>query len=104
MQGMASREFIHFAKENGFFDDIVFLDYFKDRGQDFWYNVICLSKIDMNFLFERFEEEMTNPRLYKRMKESGSNTFMNFRVFTRFKDYFKEYEKRRKINVWIKVK
>ena len=104
MQYMAPREFMHFAKTHGFYDELTFLDCFKDRGVNFWYEVLFLSKIDVKFLFERYEEEMMNPRLRKRIEENSNERIMNYNTFSRIHEYICEYEKYRKIDIWIEVK
>ena len=50
LNNLAPQEFIHVAKNYGFFNEIPFLDYFKDKGPDFWYNVILFSNLDIDFL------------------------------------------------------
>ena len=102
---LAPREFIHYAKKCGFFNEITFLDYFKDRGLDFWYNVIFLSNLNIDFLFKRYEEEMINPRLYKRIKESTNKEFgIKFSEITKALAYICKYEKNKKIDIQIEIK
>lgn len=101
LNNLAPQEFIRVAKNYGFFNEIPFLDYFKDRGPDFWYNVIFLSNLDIDFLFKRYEEEMINPRLYKRI-ESINKEFGIFSVISRIYTYICKYEKYKKIDIQIK--
>lgn len=106
LNNLAPQEFIYIAKNYGFFNEVTFLDYFKNRGPEFWYNVILFSNLDIDFLFKRYEEEMINPRLYKRIKSINKGFVISSVIsgISRIYTYICKYEKYKKIDIQIEIK
>jgi len=55
--------FSFIAIDDNYYSDIGFIEYFKDCGISFWFNVIFKSMISMECLFEQFKTYMMDKEL-----------------------------------------
>ena len=92
LEKMELLKFLKFVEENDLYSDRRFIEYFKDRGFWFWSNVVCHTNLNMEKLFEEYEEYLNDYELVEHL--IGRKERSDERIKENIDRYLKEYARR----------
>jgi len=96
--------FWFYAKHKHLYNQIEFIDCFKDFGTKFWYNVVFESTISMDVLFSEFEKYLMDEKLRSLISSKFSkNVCTDYTTYVRLCNFYDEIEKKRFIQVEVLV-
>lgn len=103
MRNMITYDFkceIRKYKDLDLYNDIDFIEYFKDRDQHFWCDIIFYSSFSIEFLFKNFLNHVLNIKVYNefllRLEQMNKHKCYEWegyeKLYKRMNEYFYEYE------------